>query len=132
MVLHSGNHEIIGIRHRKTQTLYISDVIQPPFCSNPSYGKLQIGLYISAIKETIDRMKQDTKEQEMTREAPIPPRHEEANNHDPDPDGDAPDKPSRSNKRARGSGSRKIGERKGRGGTKTRRHASGKLSKVCI
>lgn len=58
MVLHSGNHEIIGIRHRNSQTLYISHVIEPHSCSNPAYGKLQVGIYIAALQDAIDRAMQ--------------------------------------------------------------------------
>src|ERR1700722_4056042 len=52
IVIHSGNYEVIGIRHRASQTLYISDVIEPPTCSNPAYGKLHTGIYIAAIQDT--------------------------------------------------------------------------------
>ncbi|KAK2467450.1 hypothetical protein APHAL10511_000305 [Amanita phalloides] len=58
IVLHSGNHELVCIRHRTTQTLYVSDLIEPPVCANPGYGKLHIGIYIAAIQETIDRQLQ--------------------------------------------------------------------------
>ncbi|RDB15956.1 hypothetical protein Hypma_003555 [Hypsizygus marmoreus] len=47
MVIHSGNVERIGIRDRKNQTLYLSDVIRVDACE---YGKLQTGLYIAAIR----------------------------------------------------------------------------------
>ncbi|KAI0285378.1 hypothetical protein BGY98DRAFT_945583 [Russula aff. rugulosa BPL654] len=98
MVLHSGNHEIIGI----------------------------LGIYIAAIKETIDRAKQDISKRERARDpsVDIPPRDEEAN---PDEDEDLDDyseKPSRSNKRIRRSGSKR--ERKGRDGGNAKRHMSGK------
>jgi hypothetical protein len=133
MVLHSGNHEIIGIRHRKTQTLYISPVIKPHNCSDPAYGKLQVGIYIAAIKETIDRAKQDISKRERARDpsVDIPPRDEEAN---PDEDEDLDnysEKPSQSNKRIRRSGSKR--ERKGRDGGNAKRHMSGKENdQVCI
>ncbi|KAK2467449.1 hypothetical protein APHAL10511_000304 [Amanita phalloides] len=58
IVLHSGNHELVCIRHRATQTLYVSDLIEPPVCANPGYGKVHIGIYIAAIQETIDRQLQ--------------------------------------------------------------------------
>jgi hypothetical protein len=57
IVIQSGNHEFIGIRHRETQTLYISDLIEPPTCKEPSYGKLHVGLYIAAIQDLMDRAK---------------------------------------------------------------------------
>ena len=59
IVLHSGNYELVCIRDRRSQTLYVSDVIEPP--TYPEYGKLHIGIYIAAIQETIDRKKQRLK-----------------------------------------------------------------------
>ena len=58
IVLHSGNYELVCIRHRKSQTLYVSDVIEPPKCKNPGYGKLHVGIYIAAIQDTMDRKQQ--------------------------------------------------------------------------
>ena len=46
------------VRHRKTQTLYVSDLIEPPTCKDPGYGKLQVGIYVAAIQDRIDRTKQ--------------------------------------------------------------------------
>ena len=57
-VLNSRNHEFICIRHRRTQTLYISELIEPSVCKEPSYGKLHVGLFIAAVKDTIDRERQ--------------------------------------------------------------------------
>ena len=132
MVLHSGNHEIVGIRHRETQTLYISHVIEPHSCSNPAYGKIQVGIYIAAIQETIDRARQDIEAREKrAREPSVDLRNEEAN-----PDGDledySPEGPTRSNKRSRGSKSRGKGQDKHEGNVK--RHASRKEidDQVCI
>jgi hypothetical protein len=70
--LHSGNHEIIGIRHRASQTLYVSDVIEP-HKSEPAYGKIQVGLYIAAILETVDRLNQ---EMETVKLPPAPQQHD--------------------------------------------------------
>ena len=134
MVLHSGNHEIIGIRHRETQTLYISHVIEPHSCSNPAYGKIQVGIYIAAIQETIDRAEQDIKARgKRARDAPadISLRDEEAN-PDTDLDDYSPKGPTRSNKRRRGSSSK--GKGKGRHEGNAQRHAIGKVidDQVCI
>ena len=54
-MLQAGNYEYIGIRHRKTQTLYLSDLIKPPTCSNPCYGKLHVGICMAAIQDAMDR-----------------------------------------------------------------------------
>ena len=129
--MHSGNHEIIGIRHRKTQTLYISDVIEPHSCSNPAYGKLQVGIYIAAIQETIDRATQDKEAMERNPPVDISMKNEEAN-PDADPDDHSPEGPPRPKKRSRGSGSK--GKRQGRREGNAKRHASGKVTddRVCI
>ena len=124
MVVHSGNHEIVGIRHRETQTLYISHVIEPHSCSNPAYGKIQVGIYISAIQETIDRTKQDIEARKKRR--CDPPVDISLENTEANPDGDLgdnyPARPTRSNKRSRESDSR------------SKHHASGKEidDQVCI
>jgi hypothetical protein len=122
MVLHSGNHEIIGIRRRKTQTLYISDVIKPHSCSNPAYGKLQVGIYIAAIQETIDRATQDNEAMKRNPPADISLKNEEANPN-ADPDDHFPEGPTKLYKRSRGSGSK--GKRQGRREGNVKR-ASGK------
>ena len=59
IVIQSGTYECIGIRDRATQTLYISDLIEPHACEEPSYGKLHVGIYIAAVKDAIDRAKQN-------------------------------------------------------------------------
>jgi hypothetical protein len=126
MVLHSGNHEIVGIRHRETQTLYISHVIEPHSCSNPAFGKIQVGIYIAAIQETIDRARQDIEARE--KRARDTPADISLKNKEAKPDGDlddySPERPTRSNKRSRGSGSK--GKRQGRHEGKAKHHASGK------
>jgi hypothetical protein len=43
----------VCVRDRHSQTLYVSDVIEPP--TYPEYGKLHVGICIAAIQETIDR-----------------------------------------------------------------------------
>ncbi|KIM75061.1 hypothetical protein PILCRDRAFT_13876 [Piloderma croceum F 1598] len=58
IILHSGNYELVCLRHRSSQTLYVSDIIEPPTCANPGYGKLHVGIYVAAIQDTIDRQKQ--------------------------------------------------------------------------
>ena len=43
------------IRHRATQTLYVSDILHVPRLENPGYGKLQIGIYIAALEDALGR-----------------------------------------------------------------------------
>ncbi|KAF9505632.1 hypothetical protein BS47DRAFT_1489755 [Hydnum rufescens UP504] len=54
-VIHSGNHELICLRHRHSQTLYVSNLIEPSVCKDPGYGQIQVGIYMAAIQDTIAR-----------------------------------------------------------------------------
>ena len=36
-----------------------ADLIQPHACTEPSYGKIHLGVFITAVKEVINRAKQD-------------------------------------------------------------------------
>jgi hypothetical protein len=58
IIVQSRNHEFVGIRNRRSQTLYISDPIEPHACQAPSYGKLHVGIYIAAIRDAMDRERQ--------------------------------------------------------------------------
>ena len=124
--MHSGNHEIIGIRHRKTQTLYISHLIEPHSCSNPAYGKLQIGIYIAAVQETIERARQEEAREERARN-PVSLRNEEANPEDHPPKG-------LTTPRKLGEGLCSKGKQHGKQGGNEKRHESGKEidNQVCI
>ncbi|KAH9487245.1 hypothetical protein JR316_0001314 [Psilocybe cubensis] len=55
IVINCGVYERIGIRHRASQTLFISPLIDPTKCNDPAYGKLHIGLYIAIAEDMIDR-----------------------------------------------------------------------------
>ncbi|KAF8344566.1 hypothetical protein F5887DRAFT_1203828 [Amanita rubescens] len=62
-VLHAGNYELLFFRNRQTQTLYISDVIEPHnigqgTSSGPGYYQIHVGLYISAIRDATNRTRQ--------------------------------------------------------------------------
>lgn len=85
------------------RTLYISHVIEPHSCSNPAYGKIQVGIYIAAIQETIDRARQDMEASENRARGPpadIPPKSEGSNTDaDRDLDKHSLEGPTRSNKR---------------------------------
>lgn len=58
IILSSGNCELICLRHRATKTLYVSDLIEPPKCSDPGYGKLHVGIFVAAVQDAMDRMMQ--------------------------------------------------------------------------
>ncbi|KAJ7173380.1 hypothetical protein C8R46DRAFT_1348074 [Mycena filopes] len=54
IVFTNGVFERIGIRHRETQTLLLSDLIEVPR-SDPSYARIHIGLYITAYRDAVNR-----------------------------------------------------------------------------
>ncbi|TDL16196.1 hypothetical protein BD410DRAFT_902176 [Rickenella mellea] len=54
ILMSTGNYEFIGIRDRKTQTLYISDLIIPS--EYDAYLKLHTGFYITAIEDMLARV----------------------------------------------------------------------------
>jgi hypothetical protein len=54
------------VRHRLTNTLYVSNLIEPPTCKDPGYGKLHVGIYIAGIQDAIDREKQKQQQQHPT------------------------------------------------------------------
>ncbi|PPQ97039.1 hypothetical protein CVT26_001297 [Gymnopilus dilepis] len=58
IILHCGRYERIGFRHRGSQTLYLSGVIDTINCKNPSYRKLHIGLHTAIVKDALCRMNQ--------------------------------------------------------------------------
>jgi hypothetical protein len=59
LILHAGNYEYICIRHRETQTLYISDILHIPFLKEPGYGKVQVAIYMAAIDDALCRITLD-------------------------------------------------------------------------
>ena len=58
IVFNCGDSERIGIRDRKTQTLYLSELIDPINCQDPIYGKLHLGLHLAIIQDLIQREEQ--------------------------------------------------------------------------
>jgi hypothetical protein len=80
IVLHSGNHELVCVRHRESQTLYVSDLIEPPMCKDAGYGKLRVSIYVAAIQDMMDRTKQ-----RLQRSQPKSPDGDDGDDKD-DPD----------------------------------------------
>lgn len=58
IIFHCGSLEVIGIRHRATQTLYLSDPIDVNHCQLPGYGSIQMALYMSILEDAKDRVSQ--------------------------------------------------------------------------
>ncbi|KAF8954107.1 hypothetical protein BDZ97DRAFT_1928824 [Flammula alnicola] len=55
MVFNCGTYERIGIRHRGSQTLYLSDAIDTVHCKNPKYRQLHMGLHIAILQDALER-----------------------------------------------------------------------------
>ena len=58
IIFHCGNYERIGFRHRGSQTLFLSDLIDVSGGSDPAYGKLQVGVYMVILRDVLDRIRQ--------------------------------------------------------------------------
>ncbi|KAJ6605984.1 hypothetical protein B0H10DRAFT_2075472 [Mycena sp. CBHHK59/15] len=70
----NGNSERIGIRHRETQTLFLSGLIDIPKC-NPAYARVHTGLCIAAFRDAVGRYTQirDRGVQAVSKEDPSHP-----------------------------------------------------------
>ncbi|KII83383.1 hypothetical protein PLICRDRAFT_451808 [Plicaturopsis crispa FD-325 SS-3] len=55
IILHTGNLEFICVRHRESQTLYISDILHLPCMKDPMYGRTVLGVYLTALDDAIRR-----------------------------------------------------------------------------
>ncbi|KAF4623677.1 hypothetical protein D9613_001512 [Agrocybe pediades] len=55
-ILNCGRYERIGFRHRGTQTLYLSGVIDTVNIQKPRYRKLHLGLLIEIVKDALRRL----------------------------------------------------------------------------
>jgi hypothetical protein len=62
LILNAGNYEYVCIRHRESQTLYISDVLHVPLLKDPGYGKIQVAIYITALQDALRRISLDSME----------------------------------------------------------------------
>ncbi|KAF9032669.1 hypothetical protein BDZ89DRAFT_1063296 [Hymenopellis radicata] len=50
-----GNYLRIGIRHRETQTLILSDLLDVCHAKNPAYGKVWAGIHIAIAQDVMER-----------------------------------------------------------------------------
>ncbi|PBL01836.1 hypothetical protein ARMGADRAFT_1158499 [Armillaria gallica] len=55
IVFDCGNFLRVGVRHRKTQTLYISELVDVLECSNPPFGKLMVAINAAILRDAVDR-----------------------------------------------------------------------------
>ncbi|KAF8999577.1 hypothetical protein BDZ89DRAFT_1082706 [Hymenopellis radicata] len=58
IVFDCGHFIRVGIRHRQTQTLFISDLIDIRTCTAPSYGRLWVAVHVAAVYDAIQRLPQ--------------------------------------------------------------------------
>lgn len=58
VVFSSGNTQIIGIRDRHSQTLFLSPPIDVSTVDDPPFTKLQVGLFIAAYNDALNRARQ--------------------------------------------------------------------------
>ncbi|KAF5386089.1 hypothetical protein D9615_002184 [Tricholomella constricta] len=58
IVFHCGNFERIAFRHRSSQTLFISELIDVTRCKNPGYGEIHTTLFMAIIEDVLDRTRQ--------------------------------------------------------------------------
>ncbi|CAA7267698.1 unnamed protein product [Cyclocybe aegerita] len=56
LVIQAGNYELIGIRNRETQTLYLSSLIHVSGSTSPQYNKIQLGLYLTSYCDVVARV----------------------------------------------------------------------------
>jgi hypothetical protein len=120
VIIHSGNYEYVCIRHRETQTLYVSDILHVPFLGNPGYGKLQVGIYLTAIDDALGRNRLE-KAQAANDESPgdnddLGPGPSDGGSGDHADDDDDADEPKR--KRRKGSNAKRKNSRSQRRGDK--------------
>ncbi|KAJ8701786.1 hypothetical protein PTI98_000539 [Pleurotus ostreatus] len=56
IIFQCGNLERIGVRHRASQTLYLSDIVDVPNMADPrAYTELQVSLYMSILDDAMRR-----------------------------------------------------------------------------
>ena len=55
IIFNCGKYERIGVRHRATGTLFLSNLIDVHGCRDPGYGKIQVGLYLLMIRDAMER-----------------------------------------------------------------------------
>ena len=67
IILHCGTFERVAFRHRASQTLYVSELIDVTNCKNPHYGEIHLGLFLSIIKDALDRTLQLVVREKRTR-----------------------------------------------------------------
>ncbi|KIM42908.1 hypothetical protein M413DRAFT_125547 [Hebeloma cylindrosporum] len=55
IILNCGRYERIGIRHRASQTLYLSGLVDPVNTQDPRYRKLHVALNLAIVRDVLER-----------------------------------------------------------------------------
>ncbi|KIM42894.1 hypothetical protein M413DRAFT_125311 [Hebeloma cylindrosporum] len=55
IILNCGRYERIGIRHRASQTLYLSGLVDPVNTQDPRYRKLHVALNLAIARDVLER-----------------------------------------------------------------------------
>ncbi|CAA7265524.1 unnamed protein product [Cyclocybe aegerita] len=63
IIFNCGSHERVGIRHRETQTLFLSEPIDTV---RVGYRKCHIGLYLAIVQDVLERQKMAKEEETAT------------------------------------------------------------------
>ncbi|KAF8885248.1 hypothetical protein CPB84DRAFT_1850447 [Gymnopilus junonius] len=71
MIFQCGLYERIGFRHRASQTLYLSGLIDPINMKDPSYRKLHVGLHTAVVQDALDRLYLSNSEPKTTRKRSV-------------------------------------------------------------
>ncbi|KAG6835376.1 hypothetical protein H0H93_002040 [Arthromyces matolae] len=81
IVLHCGTYERIAFRHRSSQTLVLSSLINVANCSDPGYAAIHFGLFTSILADVLDRaaqieekLKQPSKKRRLSAANSVEPR----------------------------------------------------------
>ena len=55
IILNCGRYERIGFRHRASQTLYLSELVDPVNTQDPRYRKLHVALNMAIVRDVLER-----------------------------------------------------------------------------
>ncbi len=55
IIFDCGNYLRIGIRHRETQTLLLSELVDVCACKDPAYGKIWAGVHLAIVDDALQR-----------------------------------------------------------------------------
>ncbi len=55
IIIDCGNYLRVGVRHRATQTLLLSDLVDVCHCKDPAYGKIWAGIHLATVEDVLQR-----------------------------------------------------------------------------